>query len=291
MTLGALDLSIVTDRILDELMAAKGTTRLWDDVDKFDIDFTGLPPGHAGTAEICEVSLYLFHVSPNPAHRNTFPQGGPARTVPQHPLALTLYYLLSAHAKKSYRQEQQAMSIALKCLHEHPFMTAAVPGQTHVERFTLTMEPQGVDEIGRLWLAVATPLRLSAVYRAEVIFLAPEEPTKPAAGVVLEPHVRAFTTRSVKESSLASAPTSKDTATVTGAGFDASTIVLRIGGLDFEVVASATPAPGQAHVVSRSELQVRLPAKTRRGHYLLHVSLTPEGPFEDVLLDVKKDVP
>lgn len=292
MTLGALDLSIVTDRIIDELEAAEAKTRIWvDPVDKFDITFTGLPPREARTGETCQVSLYLFHVAPQAAYRNTYPLGGQARTVPEHPLALTLYYLLSAYAMKSHVHEQQAMSIALKCLHEHPFMTAAVPRETHVERFTVTLEPQSVDEIGRLWLALASPLSLSAVYRAEVIFLAPEEPTTPAKGIVLEPHVRAFTTQAAEGPLLASPPTSTSVAIVTGAGFDASTIELRIGGLTLTIVPSGPLAPGQALVVSPSELQVRLPAGTRRGRYLLHVSLSADGPVEDVVLDIEQDVP
>ena len=211
--------------------------------------------------------------------------------IKQLQLALTLYYLLSAYAMKSHVHEQQAMSIALKCLHEHPFMTAAVPRETHVERFTVTLEPQSVDEIGRLWLALASPLSLSAVYRAEVIFLAPEEPTTPAKGIVLEPHVRAFTTQAAEGPLLASPPTSTSVAIVTGAGFDASTIELRIGGLTLTVVPSGPLAPGQALVVSPSELQVRLPAGTRRGRYLLHVSLSADGPVEDVVLDIEQDVP
>jgi hypothetical protein len=294
MTVGAVDLSIVTDHIIGELEAAKPHARLWDDVDKFDIDFTGLPPRHLSKPETCLVSLYLFHASPNAAHRNTFPQGGQARTVPEQPLALTLYYLLSAHAVKSYLHEQQAMSLALKYLHEHPVMTAAVPRrppQTHVERFTLTMEPQTIDEVGRLWLALATPLALSAIFRAEVVFIAPEEPPAVAVGIVLEPHVDAVATRAVEPSSLASAPTSTGTATVTGSHFDASTIVLRIGGLTFTVVATAPPGPGEAHVVSPSELQVSLPSGTRRGRYLLRISHTADGPVEDVLLDIENDVP
>src|SRR3954447_22831350 len=116
MTLGAVDLSIVTDHIIAELTSAEASSLLWDDVDKFTIDFSGSSPEHALKADTCQVSLYLFHVSPDPAHRNTFPDGGPARPVLYHPLALALHYLLSAHALKSYRQEQQAMSIALKCL-------------------------------------------------------------------------------------------------------------------------------------------------------------------------------
>lgn len=292
MTLGALDLSIVTDHIVTQLGLTKPNSRLWDEIDEFEIKFSGLPPDHAGKSDVCQVSLYLFHVSPNPAHHNTYPDGGQARITPYHPLALTLYYLLSAHAgAAAYRQAQQAMSVVLKWLHEHPVMTAAVPGPADDERFTVTMEPQSVDEIGRLWLALATPLRLSAVYRAEVVFLAPEEPAVSSPNIVLRPDVEPVPDEVLASSSLTSSPTSTGTAVVTGAGFDAAKIGLRIGGLTFRVVAGA-PAPGEARVVSGTELHVSLPSGTLRGRYRLYVSLLPGGPAPDsVVLDLEKDVP
>jgi hypothetical protein len=296
MTLGALDLSIVTDHIIDELRAAKDATRLWEEISKFDIGFSGALPHHARKSDDagCTISLYLFHVSPSAAHRSTFPLGGQARTSPRHPLGLTLYYLLSAHAADSYRQEQQAMSIALKCIHDQPVMTAAVPGTADVERFTLTLEPHSADEIGRLWLALATPIRLSAVYRAEVIFLAAEEPEARERGIVLEPGVDAITSDAVDTvfpAPAVSPPTSTDTAKVTGAGFDAATLSLRIGGLAFAVVDGVAPDPGQASVISESELHVRLPAGTRHGRYLLEISLFSGGPTQTVELHLEQDVP
>jgi len=302
MTLGAVDLSVVTDHIITELRTAGTNTRLWDEIDKFDINFSGALPNHAQPHAPheggCTVSLYLFHVSPSAAHRNTFPLGGPARTVPRHPLALTLYYLLSAHAVHSYRQEQQAMSIVLKCIHDQPVMTAPVPGGADVERFTLTLEPQSVDESGRLWLALAMPIRLSAVYRAEVIFLAAEDSTARQTGIVLKPGVDAttggvdpLTGDPVFPAPPTSLPTSTDTATVTGAGFDPATLSLRIGGLTFEIVDGVAPQPGQASVISKSTLHVRLPAGTRRGRYLLDISLFSGGPKQTVELYLEKDVP
>src|SRR5512138_464099 len=145
MTYGLLDLSIVTDQLLDQLRRAKNDSRLWDEESptpptgtatdphapsgdrtpqtEFDIFFTGMPPDAARErADDCTVSLYLFHVAPDKYWTNTFPQDrtidpketakvraeGRPRTIPQQPLALTLHYLLSAHSK-SYIQEQQAM--------------------------------------------------------------------------------------------------------------------------------------------------------------------------------------
>jgi hypothetical protein len=45
------------------------------------------------------------------------------------------------------------------------------------------MEVQSVDEVSRLWQAVTTPLRLSAVYRVAVIFISPEPPPPPGPKV------------------------------------------------------------------------------------------------------------
>ena len=84
------------------------------------------------------------------------------------------------------------MSIALKCFHDHPIVTATVSIDGRGEEFTLTMEPQSIDEIGRVWQAAARPLRLSAVYRASVIFLEPHEPTLPDPKLVLEARVTAY---------------------------------------------------------------------------------------------------
>jgi len=145
---------------------------------QFAINFTGLAPDAVRDVAGCSLSLYLFHVAPDKFHRNTFPLQdlvghGPSqhlvaprpRRIPQQPLALTLYYLLSVHSD-NYIEEQQAMSIALKCFHDRPIVSATItttaPPETRTEEFTLTMEPESVDEIGRLWQALSSPLRLSA---------------------------------------------------------------------------------------------------------------------------------
>lgn len=184
------------------------------------------------------------------------------------------------------------MSIALKCLHEHPIMSAIVPVGGRLQEFTLTMEPQTVDEIGRLWLSLATPLGISAVYRASVIFLEPEPPTAPVSGIVLERHVVAGPLKGAPTAVLTSAPTATDTATVTGEGFDERTISLSIGGLTFKVVPTPAPGappalgPGEACVVSPTQVELRFPNGAKPGRYVLRVRLTADRPADEVELEL-----
>src|SRR5207244_3883915 len=94
------------------------------------------------------------------------------------PLSLELYYLLTAFSRGAYIQEQQAMSIALKCFHEHPSITPMIAGVGRRQKFTLSMAVEGADEIGRLWQAITTSLRLSAIYKVTVVFLEPPPPAR-----------------------------------------------------------------------------------------------------------------
>ena len=321
MPLGLLDLSIVTDRLLQHLTESRDTSQLWIDEPTpplgtppaatvtggdpgrtFSVNFTGMPPDAAQKMPGCNVSVYLFHVSPDKFHRNTFPisppplpsgeQRGPrAEWIPQQPLALTLYYLLSAHSD-NYIEEQQAMSIALKCLHENAFVSALVPGPVIVpiaERtveFTLSMEPQGVDEIGRLWQALSTPLRLSAVYRASVIFLEPALRRK-AAQAVITADVKAYP-QSVISRAVVDA---NGLATITGGGFAASSIVVRIDGIALHNTAASPPESGGIHVNSETTLSVQLPSGTASGQYRLRVQLNPDQQPAVFTLVVPADVP
>jgi hypothetical protein len=95
--------------------------------------------------------------------------------VPYQPMALNLYYLLSAYARGNYIQEQQAMSIALKCLYEHTLLKDVVLAKDGRPKgyFTLTMETQSSGEIAALWQSFSVPNRLCAIYRMSVVFLQP----------------------------------------------------------------------------------------------------------------------
>jgi hypothetical protein len=189
-TFGMLDLSIVTDGLKAQLDQCVARSPLWrGGPPTFAITVTGDAPDVVRLEDGCHICLYLFHVVEDKFQSNsmnTGPGGFPrAQVTPFQPLALDLYYLLTAFSKQGgYVQEQQAMSIAMRCFHEHPIVTTTVPlGPAHPEQFTLTMEIQSVDELSRLWQATTTAIRLSAAYRVSVIFISPEAPPPPAPRV------------------------------------------------------------------------------------------------------------
>ncbi len=197
MPMGLLDLSIITDHLIQMLRDAIAVppNQIWsleptpegvplsppleDPGMAFDITVTGNAPDARGNSTGCLLSMYLFHVAPSPYQRNTPVTGDRTRAtpIPFQPLALELYYLLSAYSENRYIEEQQAMSIALKCFHEKPLVrnvTLARDGRPKGE-FCLTMETESSDEIARLWQATTAAMRLSVVYKVSVVFIQPQE--------------------------------------------------------------------------------------------------------------------
>lgn len=205
MAIELLDLSIVTDRLIGILSQSAQNSQLWSGTSgqRFDITVTGLPPDEIRLlAEECYLSLYLFHISQDSFQRNSPvtgpwtppPSTDPTKTatrvpaIPFQPLSLDLHYILTAYAKGSYIKEQQAMSIALKCFHENPIVRT-VPVDGRIGEFCLTMETESADEVGRLWQALSTSLRLAVIYKVSVIFIDPPSPpslVKPVETVDLE---------------------------------------------------------------------------------------------------------
>ena len=297
---GLLDLSIVTDQLLAILRSARTSTRLWIEETAnppgtaaagpgvpagdttptlpFDINFTGMAPDAArAAAGACKVSLYLFHVAPEPFHRNTYPADPRItdskqrnietrpRRIPQQPLALSLHYLLSAHSE-SYVEEQQAMSIAMKALHDHPnpriTLPVHSPDDPPFQSISLVLQTQTVDDVGRLWQAISTPLRMSAVYRVSVVFLEPEVDPRPLPKPVETFNVAAYPQFLISRALVAGA-----IVTVSGHHFDDPSLAVRLGGAPQTIVRTAPPPMplvGNAYVASASSLTLRLPDGTRK---------------------------
>jgi len=196
--LGVLDLSIVTDRLIQLLNSCVQNWPLWapaqgevtGEVNQFAINVTGAAPDTVRDLGGCQLSVYLFHVTQDPYQRNSPVVGPRAQTIPTQPLSLNLYYLLSAYAGGDYHQEQQAMSIALRCFHQNPIVQASVPIpvqpqpaplQPQTEEFTLTMEVETLDTLSRLWQSITSSMRLAAIYKVSVVFLTPPVPPTPLA--------------------------------------------------------------------------------------------------------------
>jgi len=181
-----LDLSVVTDLLIKKLQACRDASPIWNPTNlavspgpSFTITISGSAPETVRDASDCELSLYLFHVAADKFQRNLqplVPVPSGSAPVPFQPLSLDLYYLLTAYAKGDYVHEQQAMSIALRCFHENPIQktTVLVGGKNVQNEFSLTLEVETSEELGRFWQATTVPLRLAAVYKVSVVLISPE---------------------------------------------------------------------------------------------------------------------
>jgi hypothetical protein len=182
------DLSIVTDTLTKLVRTAWDSAPLWSPpaTSSFGINVTGLSPDAARLAGGDQLSLYLYHIDENNATESLFwspraqTAGGPP--LKYQPMALDLYYLLSAFSQDNYVREQEAMSIAMRVFHENPIVRG-VDAAGQPWEVTLTLERRSDDELSRLWQATTTALRVSAVYRAAVVLIEPEKPPPPAPPV------------------------------------------------------------------------------------------------------------
>ena len=193
--LGVLDLSLVTNTLINLLEKYVTTTSpLWASLGaggQFPLSFSGAMPDAVRKQPGCQLTFSLFHVTEDKFQRNSPLVSQRAQTIPFQPMALDLYYLLSAFADHQYQHEQQAMSMAVQFFYQTPIvrMQVALPGiATPVdEEFVVSMEIETSDELARLWQAITVPMRLAVVYKVSVVLMTP--PATPA----LAPPVTAMT--------------------------------------------------------------------------------------------------
>jgi hypothetical protein len=185
-----LDLSAVTDSLIDLVKDNWAAAPIWAELGlgspAFTPTFSGLAPDAIRDGGGSQLSLFLYHVESDNAQESTFWTSqmvrSPGQPVRYLPLALDLYYLLSAYSDGSYAEEQQAMSVAMRVYHANAAVRSDTT-PTPAWSLTLTMEHRSYDELSRLWQATTASLRLSAVYRAAVVFLTPDEPSAAAKEV------------------------------------------------------------------------------------------------------------
>lgn len=173
----------MTDGLIDLVKNSWSSAPIWAELGSsgptFTPTFTGLAPDAIRDGNGPQLSLFLYHVETDNAQEATFWTSqmtrSPGQPVRYLPLALDLYYLLSAFSESSYAEEQEAMSVALRIFHANGIVRSdSTP--TPAWSLTLTMEHRSYDELSRLWQATSVPLRLGVVYRAAVLFLTPDEP-------------------------------------------------------------------------------------------------------------------
>ncbi len=170
------------------------------------LNVTSMPPERVGT-ETDTLNLYLYHTMEASHFRNEPPPGTGARPVSRTPLALSLYYILTAHHQKNdvfdAEIQQLLFGLAMKTFHDfpcvrddlalspgggapaQPVMPAELIGRDN--RFDIAMRPLTAEEALTFWHADdSATTRLAAYYEVRPVFLDPE-PMASAAGIALSP--------------------------------------------------------------------------------------------------------
>lgn len=145
------------------------------------IGVTAQPPDAANndTNFTHQVNLFLYHAMPNAAWRNMpIPARGDSA---QPPLALNLYYMITAYAREKGDtgdiDSHNLLGRVMRVLLDHPVLSSAditMPGsdvENQVDRIRITMQPLTIEELYRLWTGFQTQYRLSVSYEVSVILI------------------------------------------------------------------------------------------------------------------------
>ena len=159
---------------------------------------------NVGAASPDRLNLFLFQATENQGWRN---HDLPVRAangdrVRNPPLALDLHYLLTAYGSGDFHAEV-LLGHAMFVLHEMPVLTreairTAIPvpppltlpnGLTganladQIEQVRITPETMSVEEISKIWSALHSQYRPTAVYKASVVLIESERPVRPTLPV------------------------------------------------------------------------------------------------------------
>jgi len=143
--------------------------------------------------EVPQLNLFLYQIAPNAALRNL---GLPSRSergdrLTNPPLALDLFYLLTAYGKLDFEAEI-ILGYAMQVFHEMPVLTReavrnilakqpdepkaanALKGSDladQIELIKLSPQTMNAEETSKLWTAIGTGYRPSVAYQASVVLI------------------------------------------------------------------------------------------------------------------------
>ena len=150
-----------------------------------------LPPEKAEEAGDTRLNVYLYHVAQDMDGGNDLVRGGPVGPVPvaTRPLALKLYYVLTAHAMtdtvEDVSGQQTLMGWAMKALHDNPVVDDQLEiGSVQVfptigdQKLQVVLRPVTPEEAINFWATdQVRTARLSAYYEVRTLLLPPEAPS------------------------------------------------------------------------------------------------------------------
>jgi hypothetical protein len=157
-------------------------------------------------SDLNQLNLFLYHVAPNPGWRNRdLPsRDGDGARVTNPPLALDLFYLLTAYGESDF-QAEILLGYAMQLLHETPVLTrdairtalggphqpvvgtvlpvtfrtlvaADLAGQ--VEQIKIIPQAMSTEEMSKIWTALQTSYRPTAAYQVSVVLIESRRPTR-----------------------------------------------------------------------------------------------------------------
>jgi hypothetical protein len=166
-----------------------------------DLEVTTQPPDRArNTKTNNQINLFLYQTAVNAALRNMdMPRSVRSGESSLPPLALNLYYLVTAYGKNNEDTlSHRLLGRAMRILHDYSVLVASdLLSPTEIrdllsesgldlqpERVRLTPMPMSLDEMSKLWMIFQTQYRISAAYQAAVLLIESTRPVKSSLPVL-----------------------------------------------------------------------------------------------------------
>jgi uncharacterized protein DUF4255 len=187
------DLFTVT-RVLTDLLAQNITTNIDPGVP---LTVTAIPPDRVDQKENT-LSIHLYHIAENAFYKNALGPGNDVPNVAKAPMALSLFYILTAHHETPTREfeaetQQKLMGYALKTFHDFPVITSRtrINGTAILDQdfdgdpIQIILRPVTPEDALSFWNSEnSVTTRLSAYYEVRVVMLEPDPP-RTMPGIVL----------------------------------------------------------------------------------------------------------
>lgn len=239
-----------------------------------------LDGGNSGALAKDRLNLFLYQTTPNLGWRNV---GLPSRDsrgqeVTNPPLALDLHYLLTAYSREAFHAEIM-LGYAMQLLHEIPVLTrdairSALRGLAssdsaaekalatadladQIEQVKITPQAMNTEEMSKLWSAIQSQYRPTAVYQASVVLIESRRPTKSALPVRDRALIALPFQRPVIETVSPQVNLAGGQLTIRGQNLKAALVRVNFG-----ISPTITPDPAN---VTNTQIQVPLPTGLRAG--------------------------
>jgi hypothetical protein len=166
-----------------------------------DLEVTTQPPDRARNNKTNnQINLFLYQTTANAALRNMdMPRQVRSGESSLPPLALNLYYLVTAYGKNNEdTMSHRLLGRAMRILHDYSVLVASdLLSPTEIrdlfsasgldlqpERVRVTPMSMSLDEMSKLWMIFQTQYRISAAYQAAVLLIESTRPVRSSLPVL-----------------------------------------------------------------------------------------------------------